>query len=102
MEERVKRSCARLVWGLACLLPPERLPVISSYKNVHSDNHNILNISTQSCPRFQMLALAPLRSKSLDTRLAPPSDLQTNSSSNKSPRTDKNYSGTFLSWFGNN
>jgi len=102
MEERVKRSSARLVWGLACLVPAERLPVISSYKNVHSDNHNILNISAQSCPRFQLLALAPLRSKSLDTMLSPPTDLHSNSSNTKSPRTDKNYSGTFLSWFGNN
>ena len=105
MEERVKRSCARLVWGLACLVPSDRLPVISSYKNVHSDNHNILNISAQSCPRLQLLALAPLPMKSLETVHTPPSDLTSHSISNKSTRTDKNFSGTFfgsMSWFGNN
>ena len=105
MEERVKRSCARLVWGLACLVPSDRLPVISSYKNVHSDNHNILNISAQSCPRFQLLALAPLPMKSLETVHTPSSDLTSHSISNKSTRTDKNFSGTFfgsMSWFGNN
>ena len=109
-EERVKRSCSRLVWGLACLVPADRLPVICSYKNLHSDNHNILTISTQSCPRFQLLALAPLpKAEDRGQVLTASSHLATSSltSSSKSPRTDKNPTGaaTFfgsMSWFGNN
>ena len=107
-EERVRLCCSRLVWGLACLVPADRLPVISSYKNLHSDNPNILTISTQSCPRFQLLALAPLpkaedRGQERGQALAPSSL----ASSSKSPRTDKNTTGaaTFfgsMSWFGNN
>ena len=113
-EERVKRSCSRLVWGLACLVPADRLPVICSYKNLHSDNHNILTISTQSCPRFQLLALAPLpkaedRGQVLtaSSHLSTSSLTSSSSNSSKSARTDKNSTGaaTFfgsMSWFGNN
>ena len=109
-EERVKRSCSRLVWGLACLVPADRLPVICSYRNQQSDNHNILTISTHSCPRFQLLALAPLPKTEDRGQVLPASSQLTTSSlttSSKSPRTDKNSTGaaTFfgsMSWFGNN
>ena len=115
-EERVRLCCSRLVWGLACLVPADRLPVISSYKNLHSDNPNILTISTQSCPRFQLLALAPLpkaedrgqdRGQVRGQALTASSHPAASSLASKSARTDRNNTGaaTFfgsMSWFGNN
>merc|ERR1712098_806868 len=117
LQERVKTSCARLGTGFACLVPKDRVAVISSYKSTSSDNHNILNVSTQSCSRFQLLPLsssvykpaAAILSSSPAAMLSPAViSLDSGSTSNKSPRFDTksvqqsaaNFFGS-MSWFGN-
>jgi len=123
LQERVKTSCARLGTGFACLVPKDRVAVISSYKSTSSDNHNILNVSTQSCSRFQLLPLSSsvykpaaailssspaAMQKMLSPALISLDTDSTGSTSNKSPRFDTksvqqsaaNFFGS-MSWFGN-
>ena len=107
LAQRVKTSAARLLNGLAGLVPPDRAGLVSSYKGVPSDSHNILTVSTQTCSRFQLLPLAPVTNRSLKTSLTPSTlVLDTHS---KSPRLDSKYvqqtAANFfgsMSWFGSN
>ena len=112
LHERVKTSCVRHLTSLACLVPKDRVSIISSYKSIPSDNHNILNISTQTCSRFQLLPLAPVLTnrQSIKSMLTPSSINLDSSSSSKSPRFDSKsvqqtaaqFFGSMPSWFGNN
>merc|ERR1719154_46138 len=59
---RVKQAMVRSVSGLGCLIPADRVGIISSYKTPSTttqDSHNILLVEQQPCPRFQLLPLAP-------------------------------------------
>ena len=112
LHERVKTSCVRHLTSLACLVPQDRVSIISSYKSIPSDNHNILNISTQTCSRFQLLPLAPVLTnrQSIKSMLTPSTINLDSSSSSKSPRFDSKsvqqtaaqFFGSMPSWFGNN
>jgi len=62
LQARVKRASVRCVSGLGCLVPEDRVVIISSYKTPSTstqDSHNILCLEPQPCPRFQLLPLAP-------------------------------------------
>jgi len=62
LQTRVKKAAARCVSGLGCLVPADRVAIISSYKaptTTTQDSHNILCVEPQPCPRFQLLPLAP-------------------------------------------
>ena len=62
LQARVKKASARCVSGLGCLVPGDRVAIISTYKTPTTssqDSHNILCVEPQPCPRFQLLPIAP-------------------------------------------
>ena len=62
LQARVKKASARCVSGLGCLVPGDRVAIITSYKTPSTstqDSHNILCVEPQPCTRFQLLPLAP-------------------------------------------
>jgi len=68
---RVKQATVRSLSGLGCLVPSDRVGIISSYKTpttTAQDSHNILCVEQQPCPRFQLLPLAP--GSKLSTKVA--------------------------------
>jgi len=62
LHARVKKASARTVSGVGCLVPGDRVAIISTYKapnTTSQDSHNILCVEPQPCTRFQQLPIAP-------------------------------------------
>jgi len=62
LQARVRASTARWVAGLGCLVPGDRVAIITTYRTPSTstqDTHNILCVQQQPCTRFQLLPLAP-------------------------------------------
>ena len=62
LHTRVKKAAARSVSGVGCLVPGDRVAIISTYKaptTTSQDSHNILCVEPQPCTRFQLLPIAP-------------------------------------------